>query len=533
MKTLRKYQNDAVNSVFEALERGISSQLICVATGGGKTLMATRIAQKFKRTLFLCHREELIEQAALSFLKEKFDSGFIRQYVEPVGFINYVKQNGKFNYKGFSLGLIKESVFEIDCDVVIGSVQTVSKRLRKIDPDYFDCVIVDECHNYLAKTYVETVRAFTPQLLLGITATDKRGDNLPLSNLFDEKVFEYNIGDGIKEGYLVELDAIRIKTNCSLDKVKTLGGELNVKQLSNEINSLARNNLIADSYIKYASGRKFIAFACNIQHAMDLCEAFIQKGINCTVISSDEELTGDRSQKVKDFRNDKYTGLININILTEGTDLPFVSCIIDGSPTTSWTRCIQKIGRGTRTLPGIIDGLDTIEERWRAIKSSDKKDCIVLDITDNTTKHNIVNCWNLDKELAPEDRIFITQENRQKLIEARLAKVRKLDFKREKDETVALLRIPRLKVNFDSEGMKRAATQKQLDWLKRIGNYDTENVVYTHGMVQLIVGDRPASKEKVEWAASLGYDTSGVVTNNMINAIQRELYLKNKKKIRK
>ncbi len=423
MKVLRYFQDNAVNAVFENLDKGFSSQLCCVATGGGKTLIATRIAERFKRTLFLCHREELIEQAAIAFLREKFDSGFIAQWVEPVGFINYIRQNGVLNYKGVKVGLIKADLFEIDADVIIGSVQTVTKHLGKIDPDYFNVVIVDECHNFLSKSYHACAIYWTPQLLLGITATDKRGDNLPLTNLFEQKVFEYGIKDGIKDGFLVELDAVKIKTNCSLDKVRTTAGELNAKDLSNEINTLARNFLVAESYLKYASGRKFIAFACDIQHAIDLCDAFIQKGINCTVISSDEELTGDRSQKVKDFKAGLYEGIINVNILTEGADFPFVSCIINASPTTSWTRFMQRIGRGTRVLSGVIDGLLTITERWAAIKKSDKKDCIILDITDNTSRHNIVTCYTEDLGLDPEDRVFITQENRQNNWETRIQNI--------------------------------------------------------------------------------------------------------------
>lgn len=532
-KTLRKYQNNAISAVFENLEKGVSSQLICVATGGGKTLIATRISERFKRTLFLCHREELIEQGAISFIREKFDSDFITKHIEPVGFINYIKQNGVFNHDGVTIGLIKADTFQIESDVIIGSVQTAYNRLNRLPSDYFDCVIADECHNYLAKSFEATLRHFKPKLLLGITATDRRGDNLPLSNLFDEKVFEYNIGDGIKEGYLVELNGIKIKTNCSLDKVRTTAGELNTKDLSNEINTLARNNLVADSYLKYASGRKFIAFACDIQHAIDLCDAFIQKGINCTVISSDEELTGDRSQKVKDFRLGMYEGLINVNILTEGSDFPFVSCIINGSPTTSWTRFMQRVGRGTRVLSGIIDGLEAISERWSAIKKSDKKDCVILDITDNSNRHNLVNCHELDKELSPEDRVFITQENREKLLADRLKKSTKLEHTQEADEFVNLLKIPRIKINFDSEGMKKEASEKQLAWLSNLG-YNIKENTYSMGAVQQIVGELPASKDKVEFARLQGYDVnSKVLTNNDFNAIQREIYIKQQKKKKK
>jgi len=333
---------------------------------------------------------------------------------------------------------------------------------------------------------------------------------------------------------LVELDGVKIKTNCSLDKVRTTAGELNTKDLSDAIDTLSRNNLIVDKYIQYAQGRKFIAFACDIQHAIHLCEAFIQKGIKATVISSDEELTGNRTEKVKDFRLGTYEGIINVNILTEGSDFPFVSCIINAAPTTSWTRFIQRVGRGTRTLSGIIDGLLTIAERWSAIKKSEKKDCIILDITDNTTRHNLVNCWELDRELPPEDRVFITDETRQKLLEARLGKVAKLDHVQAEDEKINLLRIPRVKINFESEAMKKIATEKQLAWINQIGGYDTENNVYTNAMCQEIIGQQPLSRAKTEEVRLLGYDVnSKILTNADYSAVMRQEWIKQQKKIKK
>ena len=407
------------------------------------------------------------------------------------------------------------------------------RRLHLIPPDYFELQVVDEAHLYMAKTFRKAVEHFTPKLRVAITATPTRMDNLSLSDIFGEVVYEYNIRDGIRDGYLVELDAVRVKTSTSLDKVSTLAGEFNQGQLSNEINTVVRNNLIADSYLKYANGRRTIVFCCSIQHAMDLCEAFLMKGIKTTAISADESKTGDRTQKVADFKAGKYDVIMNCSILGKGFDLPIVSCIIQASPTKSLTRYMQGIGRSTRPLSGVIDGLETAKERWEAIKRSDKKDSLIIDITDNTTRHNLVNAWELDRELHPDERVFITQENRQKLLDARLGKNTKLDHVQAEDETISLLRIPRIKINFDSEGMKKPATEAQILWIEKLG-YKTDENVYTHGMIQSIVGELPASRDKIEFARSQGYDVSqGVITNNQINAIQRELWIKNQKKIKK
>jgi superfamily II DNA or RNA helicase len=384
-------------------------------------------------------------------------------------------------------------------------------------------------HNcYMAATFFKGVNFFQPKLRLGLTATPERHDGLSLSDLFDEITFEYNIADGIRDGYLVELDAIKVETNCSLDKVRTTAGDLNNKDLSNEINTLARNNLIADKWLKHAKGRKTIAFCCNIQHALDLCDAFLMKGISATAISSDEELTGDRTKKVKDFKDGKYEVIFNVNILTKGYDQPDVSCIIAAAPTKSKTRYMQAIGRGTRVLPGVIDNLETDVERWKAIKASDKKDCLILDIVDLTSKHNIVNTWTLDKGLDPEDRVFITQEKRELLLEHRRQKNSKLEHVQEKDERVKLLRIPKVVV-VDSIKNREGATQKQLEWIYRLG-YD-QTAHYTKGMVAEILNKLPATKEDVQDLIKLGYDVDGkVITRGDVNAVRWEIQKKSKNK---
>jgi len=523
-KKLRPYQQASIDSINTNLSKGIDKALLVLATGLGKTVTAVKTAEQFKKTLFIVDSEELLEQAALAFLRDKFDSEFSNNVAE-MGFINYIKNPHYFAAKGFKMGAIKQDLFEIG-DVTIASIQTLYRRLHLLDPEEFDCVIVDEAHCYMAKTYQKGVLHFNPKLRLGLTATPQRADNLPLGDLFDKIIYEYNIADGIKDGYLVELDAIKVTTNVSLDSVRTTAGDLNNADLSNEINTLARNNLVVDKWIQYCKGRKTIVFACNIQHALDLCEAFLNKGISATAVSSDEELTGDRSKKVKDFKKGVYDVIINVNILTKGFDEPGIQCIVAAAPTKSLTRYMQAIGRGTRILPGVIDMIETIEGRWSAIKSSDKKDCIILDIVDNTNRHNIVNAWNLDRELPPEERVFTTQEKRDKLISARSAK---LEHKQEKDERSKLLKIPRFKINYGSENMKKLATQPQLEWIKRLG-HDVENNVFTNAMCQEIIGQQPLPHAKKEELRKMGYDVdSKPLTNSDYAAVMKEMWIKNKK----
>lgn len=474
-----------------------------MATGLGKTVVAVNIASRFKRTLFIVDNEKLAEQAALSFLSEKFDEDFVKK-VENIGFVDYVRQKKSFS-NDYKVGLIKADVFQPYGNLTIASAQTLHKRLHLLKPDMYDCVVIDEAHVFMAQSYYKGATFFEPELRLGLSATPTRMDGLLLSDLFEQIAFEYNIADGIKDGYLVEMDAVRIKTNVSLDKVKTKGGEFNESDLSSAVNTLSRNNLVSDSYLKYCKGRQAIGYAVNIQHAIDLCEAFKAKGINADVVSSNEELTGDGDAKWKAFKNGEIDVLFNVGLLIKGVDYDNVQCIIAARPTKSVALYMQMIGRGTRTLKGIIDGLKTALERIHAIKKSSKKDCIILDITDNTTRHNIVNCWELDKGLIPEDRVFITNEKRDKLLADREAKrLAKITHVQEKDERVSLLQLPKIKIS-KSLKMSKDATEAQLSVIARLG-YEIKEAHYTHEMISEIFLKQEASRTAIDNLIKAGYD---------------------------
>jgi len=492
----------------------------------GKTATAVSIAEDYNSTLFIVDAEELMDQASGAFLGEKFDPSFTKHIMKD-GLISYIKSGGSFAGGTYRVGAIKADVFQPYGNVVFASAQTLHRRLDKLDPNQYDCVIIDEAHCYLAKSFFKGATFFTPKLRLSLTATPYRLDGLPLTDLASEISFEYNIDNAIKDGYLVELNGIRVKTNVNLDSVKTLGGEFNQKDLSNEVNTPARNLLIADSYLKYCKGRKTIGFGIDIQHCLDLAEAFREKGISADAVSSDEERTGDRSQKIKDFKEGKIDVLFNANILTKGFDEPSVACIITAAPTKSLARYLQQVGRGTRTLPGVINGLDTIEERVAAIKASAKSDCIILDIVDMTNRHSIVNTWEIDKQKPVEERTFVTKENKDKILLDRLQKSVKIFHTRTEDEQVNLLKLPTLKIS-KSWRMEEDATPAQLAAIAKWG-YDTTETHYTKSMIQEIFGQQEASAKQISFLKWKGYDVSGFVSVSVATAAFKEIREKEEK----
>jgi len=508
-KNLRTYQLQAIANVEDNLNAGIDKQLLVLATGLGKTFTAVKVIEKlgFKKVLWVTHTEELLEQSALAFLKDKFDGEFV-EHVEAIGFIDWVeKHNCNFgNHSGsFKMGVIKASIFKTEGEIVMASAQTLYRRLDKMPVDMFDCIVTDEAHYFAAETFCRPLNHFTPKLLLGLTATPHRNDNLMLGNIFDKIVYEYNIGEGIRDGYLCELDAVRIKTDLSLDNVRTTAGELNQKDLSNEVNIPKRNKLVVDSYLKYASERQGIFYCVDVQHAVDLSEMFNSNGISCKPIVGDEDVTTDRKGWIREFKQGKIQVLTNCMVLTTGFDYPNLGCIGNASPTKSLTKYLQCIGRATRLKDA------TYVEKF-------KQEAIILDFVDNTSKHKLINCWELDKGKATEEKVFLTSEQKKNLIDERNRRNTKIESLFKKDERVKLLKLPK-PVLSDSIRMREPATQAQLTWIEGLG-YDIKNTVYTKAMCNEIISELPANKVQLEYLKNKGYDINEGATRGQYSTIE-------------
>lgn len=515
MRELRPYQKDCHDAVIKAYDRGVDKQLICLFTGAGKTYLLIKLLERmgFKRVLWLSFQEELVSQSALAFIADKFDEEFY-QKVEEIGFLDFIRQDKQeYPTDDFTLGCIKADTFKPDANVVMGSVMTISKRLDRLPEDYFDCIVCDEAHLFGSKTAYNTIEYFKPKLLIGCTATAHRNDGMMLGDIFDEITFEYGLDKGIKDGYCTQLDAIRIKTNVSLDKVKTIGGDLNQKELSNEVNTLARNQLIVDKWKQYALGRQTIAFCCGIQHSIDLAEQFQMNGINAVAVSSDEELTPDRSKNIKKFKEGKIEVLTNTGILVAGFDHVNVGCAIMASPTKSLTRYLQSIGRAARLKKD-----DFVKQFGQ--------NAVLMDIVDVTNRHNLINAWELDRKKPLEERCFTTEEKKAQILADRLSRNAKIEHEREKDEEVVLLQLPN-KITFKSPKMREAATENQLRMIKHFG-YDIQNFRYTFQQCMDIIGMQACSKDELAYLSSKGYDIERATKANF-SAAQYEHEIKNKK----
>lgn len=362
---LRGYQLGCLDKSLERYRAGTNRQLAVMATGLGKAILFATLRQHHgfsKRVMVLVHREELAAQAA-----------------DKIGHWN----------PGLMLGveMARSKAREMD-SYVIASVPTLgrngSERLKRFDPAAFDCIVSDEAHHSCSPQWQRVLDYFglmqpgAPILSLGLTATPNRADGIGLRRCFDEIVYDMGIDAGIREGFLVDLRCWRISTASDLDQVRTVAGDFNEKDLAKTVNTPERNGMIVKSWAQHAWEKKSLVFSVDIQHALDLAEAFKALGVPAAAVWGDDP---DRAEKLRRHRAGELTVLTNCAVLTEGYDDPDIECIVLARPTKSALLLTQMIGRGTRMPSGCAH----ISE----VGENGKSSCIILDVVDTTSKHQL------------------------------------------------------------------------------------------------------------------------------------------------
>lgn len=376
---LRDYQNAGHEAVRRNYENGINRNLVVNATGLGKTVFFSFLPQLYpdlmrKGMLVLVHRKELVEQAA-----EK-----IKQ-INP--YLLVMQEMG--DRKAYS-----------GADVVVASVQSLSSdwRLSRFK-DRFGIIVVDEAHHCKPKSQYETIlseyglmQSGGDRLLIGVTATPNRHDKTGLHHFFDDIPVNYDLRWGIQNGYLVDIEAITVKSNADLSNVKTSRGDFVASQVEGKINTDEQNHLVvAKGYIENECSKSLV-FCSTIKHAIDLAEVFKAHGIKAQAIHSEMEKI-EREYFVEAYRGGDIDVLTNVGVLTEGFDAPFTQEILMRRPTKSTSLFLQILGRGTRPIfpPKSLD----VAGRLAEIAASPKPVMKFIDFEDNLGKHNIVSLPDL------------------------------------------------------------------------------------------------------------------------------------------
>jgi superfamily II DNA or RNA helicase len=373
---LRPYQNDALARILACRDRAIDRVIVVAPTGTGKTTLFSALVGEFVRTyhrqaLVLAHRQELLEQAARRIALQNPD---LRVDVE----------RGSSRSSG-------------DVDVVVASVQSLgrptSKRLEGFFPGL---LIVDEAHHAAAATYQHVMKTFGCYdggcFTVGVTATPHRMDNKQLHGseeaIFQEVAFSYTLREAVRDGWLTDLRGYRVATGIDLSKVRRTAGDYNARQLQNMVNTEARNELAFQHWNEIASDRRTIVFCTGVEHAEEVAKLFRDNRIEAESVNGAMK-TAEREGIMGRFSRGDTQVLTNVDIATEGFDVPEASCVLMLRPTQSWALYTQMVGRGVRPLPNTIEHAESAALRRLLISESGKPDCTVIDIVDNGVKNDL------------------------------------------------------------------------------------------------------------------------------------------------
>jgi len=330
---LRDYQQEAIEAIFAAYERGVRRQLVAMATGAGKTVVFASLVNRRlvsgRRALVLAHRDRLISQAADKISK-----------LVPLS----------------EIGIVMGEQNRLHAPCVVASVQTLARRRRLAVMPKFDLVIVDECHRSAADSYRRILAHVCHEqtLLLGVTATPSRTDGIGLDRVYDEIVYQIGILDLIRRGYLVPLRGQRITIEADFSNLRSQKDD-EVAEIMDKANWC---EMASEGWMKYARDRRTIAFVPRVAMAHRLARYLRGEGVRAVALDGTTPQSVQR-QVLADFERGEVQFLSSCDLLTEGVDLPSANCALLARPTESEIIYSQQVGRITRLSPetGKVDGL--------------------------------------------------------------------------------------------------------------------------------------------------------------------------------
>ena len=321
-------QTEALFALRETREEGFRRGLVVLATGLGKTWLAAFDAKQLgaRRVLFVAHREEILNQAAETFLR-----------IRPATSV------------GFYAGHTRDTKTDILC----ASIQTLGREehLERFSPDHFDYIVVDEFHHAAAITYRRLLAYFTPRFLLGLTATPDRSDQSDILSLCDDNlVFTRGLFAGITSKLLVPFHYYGIfDSSVDYTEIPWRSGRFDPEQLSNKLATLARaRHALAEWQLR--KQQRTLAFCVSIAHAEFMSAQFGKAGIACAAVYAGSKLS--RADALERLRDRRLAIIFSVDLFNEGVDLPAIDTVMMLRPTESKILFLQQLGRGLRMSEG-------------------------------------------------------------------------------------------------------------------------------------------------------------------------------------
>lgn len=358
-KTPRYYQQNAINLTLEAIARGQNRILLVMATGTGKTYTAFQIVHRLwksrakKRVLFLADRNALIDQT----------------------------KRGDFKHFKDKMTIVQKRQVDKSYEIYLAIYQGLTGNeeekniFRQFSPDFFDLIVIDECHRGSAKeesAWREVLTYFGSATQIGLTATPKETEEISNEEYFGEPVYTYSLKQGIDDGFLAPYQVIRVSFDVDLegwrpekDKTDKDGNTIedriyNRKDYDRNVVIEERTTLVAKKVTEFLKNtnrfNKTIVFCRDIDHAERMRSALAN--FNADLVAQNPKyvmrITGDNEEGKRELDNfidpeQTYPVIATTSeLMTTGVDAQTCKVIVLDSEIGSMTKFKQIVGRGTR-----------------------------------------------------------------------------------------------------------------------------------------------------------------------------------------
>lgn len=350
---LRPYQQDIIDAARRHL-REVRRVLLQAPTGAGKTALTASMlgtaANRGHRSFFICHRAELVEQAAATFSQVGIAYGIIAAGTAPNPL----------------------------APVQIASIDTLKNRLDRVAPP--SLVVWDECHHIAAAGWTKVMEAYPEARHVGLTATPWRLDGTGLGAHFDRMVRGPSVRWLIEQGYLSPYRAFA-PSHPDLGNVHTRAGDYVQTELAEVMGASAIVGDAVAHYRRLAAGKRAVAFCVSVKHSQHVAAQFRAAGFVAHHLDGTTPRE-ERRAAIQAFRDGHIQVLSNVDLFGEGFDLPAIEAAILLRPTKSLSLYLQQVGRALRTYPG-------------------KASALILDHANNIATHGLPDD---DREWTLEDR---------------------------------------------------------------------------------------------------------------------------------
>jgi len=338
MLELYDYQERAIDDIRREFRNGKRKIIYQLPTGGGKTIvmgfMAKSAAERGRRTWFVVHRKELLDQAM-----------------------------DKLKSLDVPYGQIKSGCKIVDAPVKVVMVQSVKSKLEAIKEAGFEPhnIIFDECHHCAAGSYKKIMEAFPDATVIGLSATPERMGGKGLGSVgFESLICGPTTKELIERKFLSPYRIFVPPNNIHLERVRmdNRKGDYNLKDLAEEMEvdgklpKLAGDSL--EHYLEHLRDKRALGFTINVTHAIKMAEFYNSNGVPADYVDGTLSKR-ERGARLEAFANGEILALFSCDLIGEGYDVPSCEGAMLLRPTKSKILYLQQCGRALRRDPNNPD----------------------------------------------------------------------------------------------------------------------------------------------------------------------------------